>query len=80
MMDGISEQQAAALRLAVSCIEDAARDGGELGAPSGIVYAALSTQGMRLESYQSILAAMERMGRIYVDGSQCIHLRAQEAP
>jgi len=69
----MNEQQLAAIRLAVECIEDAARIAGPLGAPSGVVYAALSGAGMRLETYQSLLDSLVRLGRITVSG-HCIKL------
>ena len=52
------------LKLAMDTITDAASVEG--GAPSGIVYAALSAHGMRLSTYQQILAAMESAGKIKI--------------
>lgn len=68
-----SEQQAA-LRLAVECVLEAAQVAGPLGAPSGVVYAAMSAHGMRLATYQSLLDAMQRAGKIEVV-NHCIFVK-----
>lgn len=69
----MNEQQIAALRLAIDCIVEAAEIGGALGAPSGAVYAAMSQHGLTLNAYQSLLAALERAGKIVVK-DDCIFL------
>jgi len=53
-----------AIVLAVQCIVGAAKDAGAFGAPSGIVYAAMSAHGMRLAAYQSLCNALENFGVI----------------
>jgi hypothetical protein len=68
-------EQIQALKLAIECIEGAAKDAGEMGAPSGIVFAGLQAYGMRLATYESILGSLERMGRIVVENN-CIKLAA----
>ena len=65
------ERQAkiAALKLAIDCIMDAAREGAASplgGAPSGVVYAALMAHGMSLNAYQSILGILEKRGKIRI--------------
>jgi hypothetical protein len=62
------EKVVAALRLAMDCIEDAARIAGPMGAPSGTVYAALIAHGMTLDVYQQIVDVMVNMGKIKVKG------------
>jgi hypothetical protein len=69
----MNAQQLAALRLAIDCILEAAEMGGSLGAPSGVVYAAMSAHGMSLSSYQSLLDALQRAGKIEVS-DHCIYL------
>ena len=61
------------LRFAVECIEDAAKVGGDLGAPSGVVYAAMSEHGMTLSVYQQILDHLVNAGRITVE-HDCIKI------
>jgi hypothetical protein len=68
-----AQQIVAAMQLAMELIEDAAKVAGPTGAPSGVVYASLSTHGMQLNVYQQILGAMEKAGRIKVK-HDCIHL------
>lgn len=62
-----------AISLAVECILDAAEEAGPLGAPSGVIYAALSAHGMRLQPYQQIVDALVRAGKIIVE-HDCIKL------
>lgn len=69
----MTEQILKAIKLAMDCIEDAARIAGPSGAPSGIVYAALSEHGMKLSTYQKILSAMTETGKITVEFN-CIRL------
>lgn len=57
------------IQFAASCIEDAAREAGDMGAPSGVVFAAFSAQGMTLGVYQQIIDAMVRAGRITVSNN-----------
>lgn len=59
------------LELAVDCIIEAARTAGPMGAPSGVVYAALSAHGMTLNVYQQIIDALVNTGRITVE-NHCI--------
>ena len=61
------------LKVAVSCILDAARDGGELGSPSGVIFAVLSAHGMSLNNYQQIVSSLVQAGRITVE-NDCIIL------
>lgn len=61
------------LKLAVDCILDAAREAGPMGAPSGVVYAALSAHGMTLNVYQQIIDALVNAGRITVS-NHCIKI------
>jgi len=72
-MTTLSAEQQSALSLAVSLILDAAKEAGPLGAPSGVVYAALSAHGMTLLSYQSIINALTRANKITVE-NHCISL------
>ena len=63
----MNTQQIAAIRLASDCILEAANQAGPMGAPSGVVYAALMVHGMKLATYESLLGALERMGKIIVE-------------
>lgn len=63
-----NEQGIRALLALADIIEATARDSMPMGAPSGIVYAALMSAGVNLETYQVILATMEKAGRITVRG------------
>ena len=66
----MTEQELAkVIRLAMDAIEDAAREAMPIGAPSGVVFAALSAHGMTLSVYQQIIRAMEQAGRIRVSNN-----------
>jgi len=41
---------------------------GELGAPSGVIYAGLMSQGCTLSQYTSLMAPLERRGFVCLDG------------
>lgn len=62
-----------ALKIAVDCILEAVRVAGPMGAPSGVIYAALSAQGMTLNVYQQIVDYLVSAGRITVE-NYCIKL------
>ena len=74
-----AEQIIEAIRLAMECIEAAARAAGPAGAPSGVVFAALQAHGMRLTTYQQILTALVNAGRITIDANHLIRLPAKAA-
>jgi hypothetical protein len=57
-----------AIRAAADLIEETAREAGPMGIPSALVYAALSSAGMNLDTYTQILGAMELYGRIRREG------------
>jgi hypothetical protein len=60
---------AAAIRLACECIIDAAAAGGTTGTPTGPLYAVLTGHGMTLNSFNSILSALESAGKIIKKGN-----------
>jgi hypothetical protein len=55
------EQIRAAQKIGLSVLE-AIEEAGELGAPSGVIYAALMTKGCSLPQYQSLMAPLESRG------------------
>ena len=61
------------VKLAVDCILDAASKAGPMGAPSGVVYAALNAHGMTLHVYQQLIDALVNHGKITVE-FDCIKL------
>lgn len=60
------EQILAAQRIGAVVLETI-QDAGELGAPSGVIYAALQTQGCTLNQYQSLLAPLVSRGFVVND-------------
>ena len=61
------QQKAAALRLALQAILDAVKEAGDLGAPGGVLYAALLGR-MSLAQFEQIMAALVRMGKLRREG------------
>ena len=47
-------------------------DADEMGAPSGLLYAALMSKGCSLSQYQSLMAPLERRGFVTLSGD-CYH-------
>jgi len=61
--------QVQALRMIVDAVLDSIRAAGDMGAPSGVLYAALNAQGCTLSQYQSLMSALERAGKVRSDGN-----------
>jgi len=51
---------------------DAVEEAGTHGAPGGVLYAAMQTQGATLQQYQSVMATMVNPGYLMLDGD-CYH-------
>lgn len=60
------EQIKAAQRIGLIVLE-VIRDAGSMGAPSGVLYAALMSHGCTLSQYQSLMAPLERRGFVRLD-------------
>ena len=61
-------QAVQAVRAIANIIEETACEAGSLGAPSGIVYAALMGVGVSLDTYQAILDGLAKAGRVSLHG------------
>lgn len=61
-------EQVAALRAIMDAIIGAVRAAGPMGAPGGVIYAALMAQGCTLSQYQSLMGAMVRAGVLWREG------------
>jgi hypothetical protein len=68
-----TDAQIRAIRLAADLIVEAAQEAGPLGAPSGVIYAALMGAGMTLDTYNAILGALQQAGRVRVE-NHCVHV------
>ena len=55
-------EQIAALRAIADAIVEAVEAAGPMGAPGGVIYAALMASGCTLAQYESIMSAMVRAG------------------
>ena len=68
----LTTQQQSAVTMIVHAVLDTIRESGPMGAPSGILYAGLMAQGCSLSQYQSLMGALERAGKVRLDGD-CYH-------
>jgi hypothetical protein len=64
----VNANQVKAVQLVCSAILEAVKAGGDHGAPGGVIYAALMTQGCTLEQYEGLMGALVRAGRLRRSG------------
>ena len=62
MNDIPTTEQISALRDIADAIVEAVKSVGPMGAPGGVIYAALMASGCTLAQYESIMSAMVRSG------------------
>ena len=62
------DQAVAALRLILDGIVDAVTACEPIGAPGGVIFAALMAQGCTLAQYQHLMGALVRAGKLTRDG------------
>lgn len=62
------EKQNQAIRAIADAIVESVKEAGELGAPSGIVYAALMTYGMNLDTYHQFIGVLVKLGKLRQQG------------
>lgn len=56
--------QREALRKLVEIVLETIEAGGELGAPSGVLYAGLMHLGMRLDQYETLINSLKEVGLV----------------
>jgi hypothetical protein len=64
----MTSSQIQLLRSIAAAIVDAVKAAGPLGAPGGVIYAAMSAQGCTLNQFTQIMAGMVRAGLLTRDG------------
>ena len=64
----LDAKQADALRHIVSAVVETIRESGPLGAPSGVLYAALMAQGCTLNQFESLMGALVRARAVRKQG------------
>jgi hypothetical protein len=69
----MTNQQVQALRLVANAVIEAVKAGGTIGAPGGVMYAAMSAQGCTLDQFEQIMSGLCRAGILRRDG-HCYHL------
>jgi hypothetical protein len=60
----MTKEQIAAIRALADTVVEAVGEAGELGAPGGVIYAALMQYGCNLSQYESLMSALCRAGRL----------------
>lgn len=63
-MSTITPAQRAAMLAVCNAVTEAVTEAGQLGAPAGHLYAALMAHGCRLAQFESLMAALQRAGRV----------------
>ncbi len=66
-------QQAQAVRQVATAIIETVRESGPLGAPGGVMYAALMAQGCTLQQFEGIMGGLVRAGFLRKSG-ECYHV------
>ena len=65
-----TEKQVQALSAICAAVTDAVKGAGPMGAPAGHLYAALMSTGMGLDSFNALMSALVRLGKVQQRG-QC---------
>lgn len=65
--------QIQAVRQIVNAIVEAIKAAGPLGAPGGVLYAGLMTQGCSLSQFESLMTGIVKSGMIVKRG-ECYHI------
>jgi hypothetical protein len=68
-MAELTDEQRNALRLVVGAVLDAVKAAMPVGAPGGVIYAAMAAQGGSFNQYTSLMAALVRNGKLRKDGN-----------
>jgi len=63
-MSTLTPTQAKALQIIVSGTIEAVKAAGDSGAPGGVLYAAMQTQGCTLNQFTSLMGALVRTGKL----------------
>ncbi len=64
----MTPQQATALKMICAAVVDVIKCAGDLGAPGGVLYAALMAHGCSLNQFESLMGAMVRAGVVQKRG------------
>ena len=64
----MTPQQIAAIRMLADAVVDAVKAAGSLGAPGGVIYAALMAHGCTLAQFESLMDALIRAGKLTRSG------------
>jgi hypothetical protein len=60
----MTEAQIKLLRMIADAIIDSVKAAGPLGAPGGVIYAALMAEGCTLSQYEQIMSGLVRAGKL----------------
>jgi predicted methyltransferase len=69
----MTPSQINAAQLLGKAVLETIEESGSLGAPSGVLYAALSSKGVSLSIYQQMIASMGKNGFV-TESDHCLHI------
>lgn len=72
-MSQLSQKQVAVLQMVCGAVKEAVEAAGSLGAPGGVLYAGMMSQGCTLRQFEGIMAGMMKAG-ILVKKGECYHV------
>jgi hypothetical protein len=67
-MTTLTAEQARALRMVIDGVLDAVAVAGPIGAPGGVLYAALMGAGISLSQFESLMGGLVRLGKLRRSG------------
>ena len=67
----MTQAQIQLLRMIADAVIDSVKAAGPLGAPGGVIYAALMAHGCTLGQFEQIMSALVATGKLTRDGHLC---------
>jgi len=64
----MDQRKLAVLKILVDTLVDTIKESGAMGAPGGVLYAALMTKGFSLEEFEILMRVVVATGRVYKTG------------
>lgn len=69
----LTPQQREALAIIVDAVLDAVKAAGDNGAPGGVIYVGLMTQGCTFSQFESLMSALVRTGKLRHDADSHLY-------
>ena len=65
----MSDTQRQQMRMIMDAVVDSVRAAGPMGAPGGVLYAALMVHGCTLENFQALMGVLVKVGKLTQKGN-----------